>query len=40
MIANKFQISEILNNYFTSVPIEIASEIPRTNFDFKDYLQD
>ena len=39
-ITNKTEISEAFNNYFTSVPIEIAGEIPRTNIDFKYYLQD
>ena len=29
----KTEISETFNNYSTSVPNEIASEIPRTNID-------
>ena len=38
MITSKTEISEAFNNHFTSVPIESASEIPKTNIDFVDYL--
>ena len=33
-------IAEAFNNYFTSVAVNISSEIPHTDIDFRDFLQD
>ena len=39
-ITNKKYIAEAFNNYFSSVAVKISSEIPHTDIEFSDFLQD
>ena len=39
-ITNKIDIAEAFNNYFTSIAVKISREIPHTDIDFRDFLQD
>ena len=37
---NKNYIAEAFNNFFTSVALNISSETPHTDIDFRDFLRD
>ena len=39
-ITNNNDIAEAFNNYFTSIAVNISSEIPHADIDFRDFLQD